>query len=465
MRQVFIEEEEKGDDYISRFGQHETWNDLYRMEDWQPHKMEEVELSEAVQRAHLSAFFADQYGLRYPVSPLLALDATMAMIRGSIQQLSAGSLWYRLQLGLKVRIVMRRFLQRKIEGRGPRESRERLLDGWLQYWREAEAKAWAAHRGHVNLSTAQRAAFGAPGAPPPSSAASLALVPDSVKARVLWELYWLLRAQTGRALTRHWQRWIGLLQQRRTLKEQPTQIESRDFLRFQPQTLAGVNAALFVTYLQEPCMPVVPGRQIRFAELVRLTLAPNIFTEGEAAVDHALRHVSPTLIAFLDSELCHDPEWFRERYTNQERLHLLVPPMAWKPPGLLLVDVSSLPTPTSPARGRNLSALQPQFSPGKQRFNLPAIDSPLGRRAGSAQSPLSPLAQSPTRTLSKTLLPSSVDVGRPSLSQGSPLRDRFSHPANAAGRNRPPPNASASVSSRLSPRAACLPQLPHHSQL
>eukprot|EP00668_Euglena_longa_P008239 GGOE01009919.1.p1 GENE.GGOE01009919.1~~GGOE01009919.1.p1 ORF type:complete len:544 (-),score=129.64 GGOE01009919.1:498-2129(-) len=375
MRQVFIEEEEKGDDYISRFGQHETWNDLYRMEDWQPHKMEEVELSEAVQRAHLSAFFADQYGLRYPVSPLLALDATMAMIRGSIQQLSAGSLWYRLQLGLKVRIVMRRFLQRKIEGRGPRESRERLLDGWLQYWREAEAKAWAAHRGHVNLSTAQRAAFGAPGAPPPSSAASLALVPDSVKARVLWELYWLLHAQTLRERSLYWTRWWALLRKRQKLRSQVSSLhqlrnyvdETTDFLGNDPVSLRAINATLFVMALQVPHFRYRAGEEVTLKLLLLLANAPQqVFHVNDP--DAWVRPTSGVVDAFLDSSLCTDPTWLRAR------LNLSVPVIplrTWR------VDLLHVPRCTSfcssevPTEGSDewqlLQLLEEPSSPGLLR--------------------------------------------------------------------------------------------------
>eukprot|EP00667_Euglena_gracilis_P018900 EG_transcript_20157 len=289
------EPDRDGSDYIRQFGWHQAWNDLYPVEGWQPQRLEAVEWSEKVQRAHLGAFFAARYRLRHPVPPLLALDRTMALVRDSISRLSEGSLWYRLQLHLKVRIILRRRLQRMAQRR--REARDAVLAGWLQYWQVAEGKVRAAHRDQVSPSAAPRA-------PPQSLPLALTVVPDCVKAQVLWELYWLLQAQLNRALTRYWTRWFGLLEHRRGLRVPLAPTDDPALLQTRAEALAKTDAALFVAALQQPRMLAEPGRDLRHAELVRLTLAPNIFSDGAVAPE--LRHVSPTLVAFLTSDLCHD---------------------------------------------------------------------------------------------------------------------------------------------------------------
>eukprot|EP00668_Euglena_longa_P009741 GGOE01011777.1.p1 GENE.GGOE01011777.1~~GGOE01011777.1.p1 ORF type:complete len:312 (+),score=64.39 GGOE01011777.1:251-1186(+) len=153
---------------------------------------------------------------------------------------------------------------------------------------------------------------------------------EEVKVQVLWELYWLLLAQTAKKKDVYWARWRALQRQRQRIRwrllnrPQPSGVQPHDFQNSEPVSLRAVNAALFVMLLQAPRFCYRPGKEVTLTELLLLANAPQPVFHEE---DVRLRHASGVVTAFLDSPLCSDEAWLRKRFTMPVPL---IPRRIWR---------------------------------------------------------------------------------------------------------------------------------------
>eukprot|EP00667_Euglena_gracilis_P005736 EG_transcript_5776 len=160
--------------------------------------------------------------------------------------------------------------------RGLKLHREKVVEEWLDYWRSCETKSQEV----VELRKTVVSAW----SPMTSSMAhSLARAstktPDGLKATVLWDLYWLLRAQhSGKALA-YWRRWYALHRRRAELRQQvlegtykgPKELNDvLDATHVETMSLPTVNAAIFLMAMQPPRFQAKVGRHVTVQDLVRL---------------------------------------------------------------------------------------------------------------------------------------------------------------------------------------------------
>eukprot|EP00667_Euglena_gracilis_P006249 EG_transcript_6302 len=229
-------------------------------------------------------------------------------------------MWLALQMHLKVRNTMRRYAVPVCYRL--KQERESILGEWLRYWRSCEAKCQEVVRirrssvvsnvAPMTLSTAQ------------SLARALVSTPEGLKAVVVWDLYWLLRAQHSVKALAYWRRWYALQWRRAELRNplvSGTSAESSewsdvmDATHMRNMSLPTVNAAIFLMILQPPRFDVTPGKHINVQDLVRLAnrnLNLDFAELGDVSWAE-LRRIPPTVPPFLSSPLCADPGWIRQR--------------------------------------------------------------------------------------------------------------------------------------------------------
>eukprot|EP00667_Euglena_gracilis_P007130 EG_transcript_7199 len=319
------------------YGEHNGWDRLGEGRFSSPGGLrdtEDLNQSATLQRAHFDAFFATQFCLRHPVSEALHISVTADTLRDGLRRMAhpVGPLWFQMQMTLKARAMVRR----RAWGSTPaRRARHReTLEGWLGYWRDAEAKATHSLR---RLAGPARAT-GPP--PPPGQPGPFVHIPDAIKCQVVWDFYWLLRAQVGQRLKRYHMRVLALLRLRRQRREAPRDAvlegpghpllgsSFHDFESGRPQTLRAVDAALFMEWLQKPKCEYVAGVDLKLKDFLQLANGPNIFQDGDA-YPSAVRHASPTVLAFLSSRFCTEPEWLVQRHANPQPV--IPPNTTWTP--------------------------------------------------------------------------------------------------------------------------------------
>eukprot|EP00668_Euglena_longa_P006022 GGOE01007136.1.p1 GENE.GGOE01007136.1~~GGOE01007136.1.p1 ORF type:complete len:278 (-),score=34.11 GGOE01007136.1:476-1309(-) len=158
------------------------------------------------------------------------------------------------------------------------------------------------------------------------------MTPDPVKIHVLWELYWALRLQFLFCLRQHHRRCVELLVLRQECAKDSKQCAPFNSLAVEDDDashFAKLDATLFIETLRRPVFRYIPGQQIKFSELVKLSNAIDVFHEHWSHVSPALRHVSPVLLAFLKSPLCIEADWLQQRFATPGPV---VPLLSWLPP-------------------------------------------------------------------------------------------------------------------------------------
>eukprot|EP00667_Euglena_gracilis_P006782 EG_transcript_6844 len=308
--------------YVARFGQDAGWNGLHETRDWQPASPHDINNSEAVQRAHFTAFFALANDLRFGLCPKSKVLDVVARVQYVLCKMRSSRTWLVLRRALKAHVTFKRctreFRYQVTAGR------QLLLADWIGYWRDAELKAQNDLRRQLQspkllqlMSPRKARQF--------ALAHALTFTPEAVKERILWDLYWLLRVQYGRRLTAHLARWIRLTRRRARLRGYPPPMDTADFFRGEPRTLRAVNAALFVSALQEPKFDLQVGRGIHFKDLLQFAGLQHSRPDPPA-LPPALKDASPTAVAFLASPLCREPKWLLARFAA---LHPPIPPFNW----------------------------------------------------------------------------------------------------------------------------------------
>eukprot|EP00667_Euglena_gracilis_P017876 EG_transcript_18885 len=233
--------------------------------------------------------------------------------------------WLRLQLHLKVRNTLRKRARRALQHRAQRAE---TLDSWFKFWCAAEAKIQQSFRQQLQSPvTLQEVRRGQRG----TIARATTPVADALKVQVIWELYWLLRAQHAHRLKLHRRRLSALLAHREVLGQQrsprATACATVDFWQGEATSLRAVNAAFFIHSLQEPKFHYAVGRDIKVTELLRLA---NANLEAADWVMDSPRgpHGCPTLLAFLNSPLLTEPQWLKGRC---KLTSVVIPPRTWDP--------------------------------------------------------------------------------------------------------------------------------------
>eukprot|EP00667_Euglena_gracilis_P007434 EG_transcript_7505 len=228
-------------------------------------------------------------------------------------------MWLAIEKRLKVRCTMRRYAVPVC--RGLKQEREKVLEELLDYWHSCEAKSQEVVRVRKSSCVAWN--------PMTSSLAhSLARAsmntPDGLKATVVWDLYWLLRAQHNVKAKAYWRRWYALHRRRAELRQEVLEgsykgsSELNDVLdatHVETMSLPTVNAAIFLMAMQPPRFQAEVGRHVTVQDLVRLANG-NLkmdFSEFGDVPWAELRRIPPTVFPFLSSQLCDDPNWLRQR--------------------------------------------------------------------------------------------------------------------------------------------------------
>eukprot|EP00667_Euglena_gracilis_P016567 EG_transcript_17336 len=286
----------------------------------------ESTLSEGVQRSHFSAFFAVKYAGCCPLPPDASMFAMMRVLADGLRKMSSSIAWFRLQLHIKARRTLRRRAHCLVQ---TRTKRTETLDSWLNFWCAAEARIQQAFRQQlqspVTLQEVRRGQCG-------HIARAVTPVADSLKVQVVWEVYWILRAQYTHRLKLHCQRLLALFAQRKEIRHRRAMglyHSNGDFWQGEARSLRAINAAIFLSILQEPKFHYAVGRDIRATELLRLANAN--LEEGswvELADSPLGPQGCPTMLAFLRSSLLVEPHWLKVR---SKQTSAIVPPRTWSP--------------------------------------------------------------------------------------------------------------------------------------
>eukprot|EP00668_Euglena_longa_P021321 GGOE01026540.1.p1 GENE.GGOE01026540.1~~GGOE01026540.1.p1 ORF type:complete len:509 (-),score=96.97 GGOE01026540.1:703-2187(-) len=282
---------------------------------WQSPGEAYINRSSTLQNCHFNAFFAATHGLRRILHHSVDVEDLMQLIHGGLRYMAAGKLWLRVFHALKAECCVRRVAKRL--GTKARHQHLVRMRQWLTAWTAADTDVHTAAREKVQQATSLH------GGPLPSqltAAARTALpITTTLRTQVIWEVYWLLYAQHKLKLMRHWTQWMKLRARRAALRRSKGdgQLDmatgaGHDFWEGEPRSLAAIDAALFVGVLQEPRFHVF-GRSLHAKELRRLAEA-NLFPICDPRLPRALQRAPPTLLAFLTSPLCTEPDWFLERF-------------------------------------------------------------------------------------------------------------------------------------------------------
>eukprot|EP00668_Euglena_longa_P020445 GGOE01025420.1.p1 GENE.GGOE01025420.1~~GGOE01025420.1.p1 ORF type:complete len:516 (-),score=91.68 GGOE01025420.1:1125-2672(-) len=426
--------------YVVRFGEHSEWNSLHDSAEWQPLTTIEVEASEPVQHCHFSTFFVAAHGTRHALSPRRNLCLTLRGVRNCLEQWKVSRPWLQLRRGLRIRMLLRRRVRALAVAM---KQRLNTLESWLTFWNDTEAKAQEDLRSR-SRSPRAFAPMTAGQAEQMAVAQVMTSTSQKVKCQVLWELYWLLYAQTRIQKDLQWARWRTLLQRRQNLRAQRAparhpQSKVVDFTQDEPVSLRAVNAALFVMALQPPCFNYQAGHEVTFKELLRLANSPQpVFRSS--AVDSWMRHAPGIITAFMDSHLCREAAWLRKRFTVSTSL---IPPQTWRaeertPPKATVLEVRT----DTPEDGHLLLLEEHTFLTPQRRLGNSPIHSShsprlLGRRQTSTlprQSSCSPEQCSSVERMRptgispspSTPLAASTFLNRPLMSQQRSVPDLLS---------------------------------------
>eukprot|EP00667_Euglena_gracilis_P007167 EG_transcript_7229 len=391
-------------------------------------------LVEDVQRSHFGAFFMAHHAIRRPLLPKASLTCTMQVLVDGLRKMGDRAPWLRLQLHLRVRRTLRKRARRQALAGAHRTE---TLASWLAYWEAEEGRLQQGFRQRlqstVALQDVLREYRGA-------LARATTPVADPLKVQVVWELYWVLRAQYTHSMKLHWQRLQGLLTYRRDLLQRRAlgllSYDGVDFWHEEPRSLPAVTAAIFVLSLQEPKFQYAAGQNIRATELLRLANA-NLADGSWAGAADSPRGPQgcPTLLAFLNSPLLTEPQWLKWR---SRQAAPVVPRCTWAPRG---------PPPDSPrssgpasarsagaggSRGRRGSShpptpllgrtSRPLRRPSLMRSNIkdPDTDPPLTHRQVTGRRLSSPFAVPPRFVSASSGSSGSDDSQSPETSPRSP---------------------------------------------
>lgn len=143
----------------------------------------------------------------------------------------------------------------------------------------------------------------AEGALPPLSPSKLRTTtliptPDSVKASVVWALYWLLASQHAHLSVAHWGRCVELLaRRRRALQDRHAEPERPGHHRPPAAIRAEFHAEWVVTALQAPRWRHAAGNDVTFPELLYLTACScsppdqSVVVPGASSARDGARHI------------------------------------------------------------------------------------------------------------------------------------------------------------------------------
>eukprot|EP00667_Euglena_gracilis_P009871 EG_transcript_10046 len=251
----------------------------------------------------------------------------LRILADGLHKMVSSAPWFRLQLHLKARFTLRKRTRCLLR---LRTKRVETLDSWLAHWCAAEAKIQQGFRQHLQRSPPLQEVLRGRG----TIARCVTPVADALKVQVVWELYWILRAQYTHRLKLHWRRALALLAQRQaTLQHRcagRVAPATADFWQGEAVSLRAINAAIFVSLLQEPKFQYTAGRDIKATELLRLANA-NLEAGSWAGVTESPLGPQgcPTLRAFLRSPLLAEPQWLR--FLSKQTVSTVIPPRTWQP--------------------------------------------------------------------------------------------------------------------------------------
>eukprot|EP00667_Euglena_gracilis_P011597 EG_transcript_11851 len=389
--------------YVAQFGEHQAWNDLHDAHSWQPLSPLQVNESQKVQEAHFNAFFRPRHALRHALAPAQRLGWKMRIVLHCLGRWAAASVWFRLHASLRARAILKRRMRQFCTGAA--KHRQETLESWLEYWRDSESKAQDELRTRLR-NTRAMTGMTAERAGQVALAQVMTSTCDAVKCRVLWQLYWLLRAQVAVQRMEHWARWQGLLQQRCTLLSR-FEVSGRplphhagpDFQSQSPVSLRAINATLFLLALQTPRFRYRAGVEVTFKELVRLSNAPQrVFHPGEP--EARLRHASAVVTAFADSPLCSSRAWLVQRHAMPVPI---IPQIAWRLPMCPDADDTEVDERVDPTQLRRVRP--PLLRSHSARFASP-VHRRLPRATSDALLPAGGVSSSPERPRQLPALPS-----------------------------------------------------------
>ena len=273
----------------------------------------------SLDRRHFNSLFAKTHPIRRLVGPATVLVEVMQVLVGTLKWLPTARVWvHALSMIKNVVRFKKRLRAHRIESR---RNRHKLLDAMLQYWRASERKL----EKHLRK-TAQ-----APGAIPEKrqlSAHHLATchIPDVIKQRVIWELYWVLREQFSHALAQHNVRLRQALRER-AIAAAALHDCQHYFSHLRPSDAKDrvlLDATIFVLILQTPKFRFAPHGALNHRELMRLA------NETSLPRHHLPGQRQPTTFAhsFMASPLCTDPRWMLR---SNSMCWPLIPPLTWQP--------------------------------------------------------------------------------------------------------------------------------------
>eukprot|EP00667_Euglena_gracilis_P003741 EG_transcript_3752 len=285
---------------------------------WQAPGEAYVNRSSKLQHCHFNSFFAAAHGLRRSLHQSTPVEEVLRVVGAGLRYLARARLWLRVLRAFRAEGCVRRVP--RLLGPKVRRQHAACTRQWLAAWTAADADPPG-----VGSGARERAALGTsgrglppPGTPTSAPRVSLPVTP-ALRGQVLWELYWLLRAQHQLRLKRYWAAWMKLMARRAALRWHRVDAvpggpvsAALDFWDGEAQSLPAVNAALFVLALQEPRFNYDVGSSLPLKELRRIAEA-HLYPVWDPRLPRTLQRATPTILAFLASPLCTEPDWLLER--------------------------------------------------------------------------------------------------------------------------------------------------------
>eukprot|EP00667_Euglena_gracilis_P030551 EG_transcript_42470 len=127
-----------GETAVAGFPLDSGWN-IYDLQQWHLPSPKQLGPSDAAQRSHFNAFFRAEHAVRHKLLRGVFPGEAARRVRQGLCQRSVGSVWLRLRGALQARIHLKRHVWAKCAATA--QHRQEVLDGWLAYWQDAEAKA------------------------------------------------------------------------------------------------------------------------------------------------------------------------------------------------------------------------------------------------------------------------------------------------------------------------------------
>eukprot|EP00667_Euglena_gracilis_P011046 EG_transcript_11254 len=357
-----------------------------------------TESAESLERAHFHAIFGQRFPMRHAGDPAsLPIGAATSTAKAALQRGVEVRLWCLMLKHARILVRTRNHLIALCQEN--RRRRATLLEAWKQYWTDCEDRRQQRLRHKLHAEPPQYARHPSRHALP----RAMAVTPEAMKEKVLWELYWILKAQYGHETAEYWNRLFDVRHEYQQLREKGI-------------GTARKLAEFFIVATQAPSFHFEMGADVVFKDLINF--AGSHDHRFVAAMGGELAGDTPeagqpmaacscpahnTYATFLRHPLCRHPDWLQARHAN---CLPLVPPLPCAiPRSITLTELPSL----RPSGGGPLPS-RPSF-----------FKKPLGAKSPrDCPSPRPAFPSSPTFPTSVTFCGSPTISASPTFSVLSP---------------------------------------------